>query len=96
MGRSVTLALPGLSLLLLCLVHTTGGISISGLPRDKYQELGDLNLGVLISVHEFTKRGFCSRYVRELGVLQRIEAVAEVRHMFMNGSWLLLVDAMSA
>ena len=56
-------------------VHT---ISIDELPREKYQELGDLNLGVVVPVHEFAQEGFCSRRVRELGVLQRIEAVAQV------------------
>ena len=56
-------------------VHT---ISIEKLPRKKYQELGDLNLGVVLPVHKFKNSEFCSSEVRELGVLQRIEAVAQV------------------
>ena len=59
-------------------------ISIDKLPREKYQELGDLNLGVIVPVHEFTKKGFCSKKVRELGVLQRVEAVAQVRIYVMS------------
>ncbi len=54
-------------------------ISIERLPRKKYQEIGDLNLGILVPVHKFSKEGFCSQAVRELGVLQRIEAIAEVK-----------------
>ena len=62
-------------------------ISIDELPREKYQELGDLNLGVVVPVHEFAQEGFCSRKVRELGVLQRIEAVAQVFYV----TFLLLI-----
>ena len=54
------------------------GIVIKNLPKTNYQEPGDLNIGVLIPVHEYAREGFCSRKVRDLGVLQRIEAIAQV------------------
>ncbi|CAH1795014.1 unnamed protein product [Owenia fusiformis] len=43
---------------------------------DRYSRLGDLNIGALFPVHRYHPTRFCSIYLRELGVLQRMEALA--------------------
>ncbi len=63
------------NILLLIYCKLTTGI---GLPTKRYEELGDLNFGVLVPVHAYTDSGFCGRKVRDLGALQRVEAIAQV------------------
>lgn len=51
-------------------------IDIEGLPKNTYQLDGDINIGAVFPLHEAGTGGaFCGR-IRELGVLQRAEAMA--------------------
>lgn len=51
-------------------------LDIPGLPRISYESLGDVNLGGLFPLHQPGPNGEYCGALRELGVLQRAEAMA--------------------
>ena len=67
---------------LLCfLLHiiavSRGGIlrSIPGLPTIYFIQPGDINLGLVTTMHRFQENTLCGPKIRELGALQRLEGV---------------------
>ena len=84
------------SVWILCfLLHV---ISVSGsgrlrpipdLPTVNFSRLGDLNLGVVLSIHRFEKEALCSNVTTNLDVLQRLEAIVFAVEEINNRSDLL-------
>lgn len=53
-----------------------GGIrSVPELPWVNFTQPGDLTLGVIMSLHAYNATHLCSNKIRELGALQRLEAI---------------------
>ena len=55
-------------------------IYVDRLPDKHYKELGDLNIGVILPVHQYSNGEFCGHDVRGLSLLQRMEAIAFAIH----------------
>ena len=69
-------------LLIICLVlfgEESYSITIPDLPKTSNRIIGDVNLGVIIPVHHHSVTDFCSADVRDLGTLQRVEAISQVK-----------------
>ena len=67
-------------LTLLCVSMNQGQIYVPELSQKSYERQGDLNLGILLPVHLnlAPDAGFCDESVRDIALLQRLEAVAYV------------------
>ena len=68
--------MPPTAILVLVLATVTCAILIPDLPTASYRVPGDFNIGVILPVHKYCLDDFCHQRVRDLGMLQRIEAVA--------------------
>ncbi len=75
---------PALFLTTLGLFCAVSCIRIADLPHISYEELGDVNLGVLVPVHHLSIDSFCATEVRDLGTLQRIEAIVQVKQLSLH------------
>ncbi len=58
------------------ITYVSGSIYVHDLSEQAYKKLGQLNLGIIVPVHYYSIKGFCGEHVRDLGVLQRVEALA--------------------
>lgn len=72
----------GMCSVLICILVQIYGVSSVGirtledLPNIFYTMQADVNIGVVIPVHRYNSQTFCSSAIREMGALQRVEAVA--------------------
>lgn len=68
----------GSSLFTICAAVVTfaaGMIPVPNMDYEAYVKLGDINIGVIIPVHQYNFKAPCGGSLRELGVLQRMEAL---------------------
>jgi len=62
---------------------------IPDLPTVNFSRLGDLSLGVVLSIHRFEKEALCSNVTTDLDVLQRLESTVFAVEEINNRSDLL-------
>ena len=76
-GRRSSSRLWLLCFLLHIIAVSRGGIlrSIPGLPTIYFIQPGDINLGLVTTIHRFQENTLCGPKIRELGALQRLEGV---------------------
>ncbi|KAK7111329.1 hypothetical protein V1264_010983 [Littorina saxatilis] len=76
--------------LILPLLSQAGEIlPVQGLPNTTFSISGDLNIGVVMSLHSYDKRSLCGDVIRELGALQRLESIVFAVEEINNRSDLL-------